>query len=59
VLATRSALTTPSTALGTLLGGPAVAAIGGRATLLASAVLTVALGVGVAAFSRTATPDAG
>jgi MFS family permease len=59
VLATRSALTTPATALGTLLGGPAVAAIGGRATLLASAVLTVALGLGVAAFSRTATPDAG
>jgi MFS transporter len=45
VLATRTALTTPSTALGTLLGGPVVAAIGGRPTLLASALLTIALGL--------------
>src|SRR5262249_36258003 len=30
VLATRAALTQPSTALGTLLGGPLVAAVGGR-----------------------------
>ncbi len=52
VLATRSALTTPSTALGTLLGGPVVAAIGGRATLLTSAVLTIALGLVVAAGTR-------
>jgi hypothetical protein len=52
VLATRSALTTPSTALGTLLGGPVVAAIGGRHTLLASAVLTVALGILVALVTR-------
>lgn len=52
VLATRTALTTPSTALGTLLGGPVVAAIGGRHTLLASALLTIALGVAVAAASR-------
>ena len=52
VLATRTALTTPSTALGTLLGGPLVAAIGGRQTLLASAVLTIALGVAVAVVSR-------
>jgi len=52
VLATRTALTTPSTALGTLLGGPIVAAIGGRHTLLASALLTIALGVLVAAMSR-------
>jgi MFS family permease len=52
VLATRTALTTPSTALGTLVGGPIVAAIGGRHTLLASAVLTIALGVAVAAASR-------
>jgi MFS family permease len=52
VLATRAALTTPATALGTLLGGPVVAAFGGRHTLLASAVLTVALGVVVAAASR-------
>jgi MFS family permease len=49
VLATRTALTTPSTALGTLIGGPIVIAIGGRHTLLASAVLTIALGVVVAA----------
>src|SRR5262245_20515470 len=52
VLATRTALTTPSTALGTLLGGPVVAAIGGRHTLLASALLTIAFGVLVAAASR-------
>jgi hypothetical protein len=52
VLATRSALTTPATALGTLLGGPAVAAFGGRATLLASAALTIALGVGVGMVTR-------
>jgi Major Facilitator Superfamily len=51
VLATRTALTTPSTALGTLLGGPLVVAIGGRQTLLASALLTIALGLAVAAVS--------
>ena len=49
VLAIRTALTTPSTALGTLLGGPLVAAAGGRRTLLASALLTIALGALVAA----------
>jgi predicted MFS family arabinose efflux permease len=49
VLATRTALTTPSTALGTLIGGPIVLAIGGRHTLLASALLTIALGLVVAA----------
>jgi Major Facilitator Superfamily len=52
VLATRTALTTPSTALGTLFGGPVVAAIGGRHTLLASALLTIALGVLVATVRR-------
>jgi hypothetical protein len=52
VLATRTALTTPSTALGTLLGGPIVAAIGGRHTLLTSAILTIGLGVAVAAVTR-------
>jgi MFS family permease len=52
VLATRTALTTPSAALGTLIGGPTVAAIGGRQTLLASAVLTIALGLVVAAATR-------
>jgi MFS family permease len=56
VLATRTALTTPSTALGTLLGGTIVAAIGGRQTLLASAVLTIALGVAVAVASRRSQP---
>jgi len=49
VLATRTALTTPSTALGTLLGGPLVTAVGGRHTLLISALLTIALGASVAA----------
>ncbi len=48
VLATRTALTTPSTALGTLLGGPVVGAVGGRHTLLASGLLTIALGATVA-----------
>jgi len=52
VLAVRTALTTPSTALGTLLGGPLVSAIGGRPTLLASAVLTIALGVAVSVVGR-------
>jgi hypothetical protein len=45
-------LATPSTALGTLLGGPVVAAIGGRHALLASALLTIALGVVVATVRR-------
>jgi MFS family permease len=49
VLATRTALTIPATASGTLLGGPVVTAIGGRYTLLASALLTIALGLSVAA----------
>jgi MFS transporter len=49
VLAVRSALTAPSAALGTAAGGPLVAAIGGRATLLASALTTIALGVAVGA----------
>lgn len=48
VLAARTALTGPSTALGTLLGGPLVAAVGGRQTLLFSAVFTIALGAVVA-----------
>jgi hypothetical protein len=49
VLATRTALTIPSTALGTLVGGPAVTAFGARPTLLASALLTIALGSVIAA----------
>ena len=52
VLATRTALTIPATALGTLVGGPVVTAVGGRHTLLISAVLTIALGVAVAAALR-------
>ncbi|MET8834153.1 MFS transporter [Micromonospora sp. NPDC004540] len=54
VLAARTALTTPATALGTLLGGPVVAAVGGRHTLLISALLTIALGASVAAALRLA-----
>jgi MFS family permease len=50
VLAARSALTIPSTATGTLLGGPLVGWLGAQETLLASGLLTIALGVGVAAF---------
>jgi Transmembrane secretion effector len=49
VLAARTALTIPSTALGTLAGGPAVTALGARPTLLASALLTIALGAVLAA----------
>ncbi|NUR74086.1 MAG: MFS transporter [Hamadaea sp.] len=48
VLAARSALTIPSTALGVLLGGPLVTAVGGRQTLLVSAILTIGFGVAVA-----------
>jgi MFS family permease len=60
VLATRTALTIPSTALGTLAGGPVVTAIGAQPTLLASAVLTIALGVAIAAARWiTAAPRAG
>jgi hypothetical protein len=57
VLAARTALTTPATALGTLLGGSVVAAVGGRHTLLISAGLTIALGAGVAAALRPARFD--
>ncbi len=55
VLATRTALTVPSVALGTLLGGPIVTALGGRHTLLLSGLLTIAFGVlagGVVVLSR-------
>lgn len=47
VLALRTALTTPSVGLGMMLGGPIVTVLGGRGTLLASALLTIALGVAV------------
>ncbi len=56
VLATRTALTLPATALGVLAGGPAVSALGARPTLLLSAVLTIALGAAVAAARLLATP---
>ncbi|GLH97100.1 putative MFS-type transporter y4rN [Phytohabitans aurantiacus] len=56
VLATRTAITLPSTALGTLAGGPVVTAIGAQSTLLASALLTIALGA-VIALARRATPS--
>jgi len=49
VLAARTAVTIPSTALGTLVGGPVVTAIGAQPTLLASALFTIALGVVVGA----------
>jgi MFS family permease len=49
VLAARSALTIPSTATGTLLGGPMAGVLGPQGTLLWSGLLTIALGVGVAA----------
>ena len=55
-LATRSALTIPAAALGTLLGGPLVAAVGGRTTLLISALLTIALGVSVAGLLASRKP---
>jgi MFS family permease len=58
VLATRTALTIPSTALGTLVGGPVVTAIGAQATLLTSALLTIALGVTVGAALRIASASA-
>ena len=48
VLAARTALTGPATALGTLAGGPLVTAIGARPTILWSGVLTIALGIAVA-----------
>jgi MFS family permease len=59
VLAARTALTTPSAALGTLLGGPLVTAVGGRHTLLISALLTIALGGSVAAVLRRARRGSG
>ena len=52
VLAIRTAVTIPSTALGTLAGGPVVATIGAQPTLLLSAVLTIGLGVAIAAARR-------
>ncbi|GIF99912.1 MFS transporter [Catellatospora citrea] len=59
VLAARSALTAPATGLGTLVGGPVVTAVGGRPTLLISALLTIALGLSVAAVLRLSRRAAG
>ncbi|GAB4059947.1 MFS transporter [Catellatospora paridis] len=59
VLAARSALTAPATGLGTLVGGPLVTAVGGRHTLLISALLTIALGLSVAAVLRLSRRTAG
>ncbi len=47
VLAARAALTVPATSMGTVLGGPLVAVLGGRSVLLWSGLTTVALGVAV------------
>jgi MFS family permease len=45
VIAARSSLLILASPLGTALGGPIVAVLGARGTLLASAVATIALGV--------------
>jgi MFS transporter, DHA3 family, macrolide efflux protein len=45
VIAARSSLLILASPLGTALGGPIVAALGARGTLLASAVATIALGL--------------
>ena len=50
VIAARSSLLIIAAPLGTALGGPIVAALGARGTLLASALATVALGVVTAGF---------
>ena len=50
VIAARSSLLIIAAPVGTALGGPIVAALGARGTLLASALATVALGVVTAAF---------
>ncbi|WP_436533962.1 MFS transporter [Actinoplanes sp. HUAS TT8] len=47
VLAARAALAVPATSVGTVLGGPLVAVLGGRSVLLWSGLLTVGLGVAV------------
>jgi hypothetical protein len=53
VLAARTALTIPSVAAGSLLGGPVTVALGGQRTLLLSGLLTIALGIVVALFARS------
>ncbi|WP_144126725.1 MFS transporter [Catellatospora sichuanensis] len=59
VLAARAALTAPATGLGTLVGGPVVSSVGARPTLLISALLTIALGLSVAAVLRLTRRTAG
>jgi DHA3 family macrolide efflux protein-like MFS transporter len=49
VIAARSSLLILAAPLGTALGGPIVAALGARGTLLASALATIALGLATAA----------
>ncbi len=49
VIAARSSLLILASPLGTALGGPIVAALGARGTLLASALATIALGLATAA----------
>ncbi len=49
VLAARSSLLILAAPIGTALGGPIVAALGARGTLLASALATIALGLVTAA----------
>ncbi|GAA2706774.1 MFS transporter [Actinoplanes palleronii] len=58
VLAARAALTVPATSVGTLLGGPMVAVLGGRTTLLLSGVCTVGLGLAVGLAVRRRSPAA-
>ncbi len=56
VIAARSSLLILAAPLGTALGGPIVAALGARGTLLASALATIALGLmTVAALARART----
>ena len=49
VIAARGSLLILAAPLGTALGGPLVAALGARGTLLASALATIALGLATAA----------
>jgi hypothetical protein len=54
VLAARSSLLILAGPIGTALGGPLVAALGARGTLLASALATIALGlITTAVLTRT------
>lgn len=59
VLAARTALLIPSVAVGTLLGGPVVAWLGGQRTLLLSGLFTIVLGVLIAAYAVTQRTPAG